>query len=187
VLLAERVWGWVNHDTLGGKCEHEGAGVNYEQKRHTIESLLDHWEDFVLPNVGGITKLSDGEGLGLVFASGMGRYPSVVELDRCLGVLRVKVPQHFKHLRGFYSSEWRVVEEATKIRSASGKMVDAVVRKRRRVVPGWVTWRLVDHGLDMVVALWDSGVVLELPPALNRRLRETMNPETGEPAWTEAA
>lgn len=147
--------------------------MDYKTKRTIIEGLLDHWEDFTLPSVGG-NVWGTGEGIGIVFTSGMGSYPSVVELDRCLGVLRVKVPNHFKHLRGHYSSEWRTADMVAKIASPSNprKMIETTVRRRVRVVPGWVTWRIVDHALDMLVALWDPGVVLELPPALNRKLRE---------------
>ena len=149
----------------------KGRKVTYAEKRKTIEQLLDHWEDFILPSVG-VTPSAGEEGTGILFASGMGSYPSVRELDRCLGVLAAKLPNHFRHLRGFYASEWRTTDVASKIRAANGKMVDAVVRQRVRVVPGWVTWRIVDRGLDVVVALWDPLVVLELPPALRRKLRE---------------
>lgn len=145
--------------------------MNHNDKRAIIEQLLDHWQDFVLPNVGGV-KGDGQEGIGIVFASGMGSYPSVRELDRILGVLERTVPNHFKHLRGFYGSEWRTADVATKIRAANGKLVDGVARKRMRVVPGWVLLRMVDRALDMLCALWDHGVVLELPPALNRKLRE---------------
>lgn len=158
--------------------------MTYEQKRAVIESLLDHWQDFILPSVG-VAK-GDGEGLGILFGSSMASYPSVVELNRCLAVLEAKLPNHFNHLKGWYAAEWRTVDAAAKKRDAHGRMVPTVIRQRERVVPGWVTWRLVDRALDMVVALWGSTVVLELPPALNRKLRETVS-ESGEPAWTEAA
>lgn len=155
----------------------EGANrMTYGEKRKTIETLMDHLEDYVLPSVG-VAPAGGVEGTGILFASGMGSYPSVKELDRILGQLKATVPNHYAHLRGFYSAEWRTTTRPGKIRSAQGKMVVVDTRVRERVVPSWVVWRIVDHALDMLVALWDYGVVLELPPALNRKLREFVDGE----------
>ena len=144
--------------------------LDYQERRRILEKLLDHWHDFVLPSPSG--QSAADEPLGFAFTSGMANHPSVRELDRCLGVLRDKMPGHYAHVCAWYASEWRTTEKPVKKRNAAGKMVDDIARVRVRVVPKWVVWRMVDRGLDIILALWGQETVLEEPPALVRKLRE---------------
>lgn len=150
--------------------------MNYQQKRALIEQLMDHWEDFYLPSPSGVST-GDGESLGVAFVSGMSRYPSVAELGRCLGLCKRMAPRHYAHLVGFYRAEWRTVTRLQKRRTQSGKTAEEPTRVRERIVPRWVEEKLVDRALDFLVGVWDFAVVLELPPALNRKLREMTDHE----------
>lgn len=166
--------------------------MEYKQKRQMIEQLLDHWEDFYLPSPSGVSS-GDGESLGMAFVSGMSRYPSVVELARCLELTRRMAPRHYAHLIGFYRAEWKTKTLTKRVRDAAGDYVSKPIlsrvhqedgtwelvpsRVRERVVPRWVEEKLVDRALDFLVGVWDFKVVLELPPALNRKLREMTDHE----------
>jgi hypothetical protein len=159
----------------------KGADVEYKQKRQTIEGLMDHLEDFFEVGVG---TAGSGDGDGVARISSMASYPSVVELVRCLELCRRMAKGHYDHLVGFYRSEWRTVTIMERRRNQSGKTSLEPSRQRERVVPRWVNERMVDRALDFLVGVWDHDVVLELPPALTRKLRPLAS-EEGEPGWTE--
>lgn len=82
----------------------------------------------------------------------MARHPSVVELGRCLGALSGACPNHYRHLRGFYASTWRVVRQP-KTRIVKGRTVRLEANpskpedwdyERQRIVPSWVLRRMVE-------------------------------------------
>ena len=167
--------------------------MTYQEKRRLVEQLLDHWRDYFDPASNGQPSHGDGEPLGIALLSSMARHPSVVELSRILELCRRMAPGHYKHLAGWYGAEWRVVRALetdsrgrTKLHPVTGRPLtdpDPKKMRRERVVPSWVVWRMVDRALDFVCCAWDSGVPLELPLALNRKLR----PLADADGWTEAA
>lgn len=143
---------------------------------------MDHWEDFFEFGVG---TAGTGEGDGVARVSSMASYPSVVELVRCVELCKRMAENHYKHLIGFYRSEWRTVTKMERRLAQSGKSSLEPTRGRERVVPGWVNERMVDRALDFLVGVWNMGVTLELPPALVRKLRPLAADEEGERGWTE--
>lgn len=152
--------------------------MDYTQKRATLEALLDHWEDFFAYDESGAVRgreLDPDRPMpkNWTLMSSMSRYPSVVELVRVVAQLQRMCRGHYRHLAAYYGSEWRTVDRPVRRRGANGKLVDDIARARERVVAPWVVWGMVDRALDFLVGTWDFGVALELPPALNRKLRET--------------
>lgn len=173
-------------------------------------NLLDHWRDFFdeLASSGQSVPAEPSKPMpdDWTLFSAMSRYPSVVELRRCVEVLErlgsrhggqdgAKIPVHHRHLLAYTAyAEWRTVDRPVKRRDARGRWVDDIERVRERVVPPWVSVRIVESAVDMILGLWrrprqdcegcydgKSGwhveacgvhARLELPPALRLKLRE---------------
>lgn len=138
--------------------------------------LLDHLEDCLGPG-GAAGNHTNGEPLGFALTSSMADHPSVIELCRCLDVLRAKVPRHHLHLRIYFGSGWRVVWEpkrsgngktVMRIDEVTGRRVPDTVPRRVRAIPAWLAAerkdretgepRLVAHAIDMVSALFRGEV-----------------------------
>lgn len=115
-------------------------------RRERIEVLLDHWPDFFETAVrdGG----SSGDG-GVFLLPGMSRHPSVVELGRALGALRVVAPNKSAHLFAFYSSPFRNVDRKRRVMS-KGRFHLVEERVRERVPPPWVRLQKVRDALALV-------------------------------------
>jgi hypothetical protein len=158
-----------------------------DERRRVLVELLDHWRDFFDEQAdSGTAPVEEGRELSMDWSlfSSMGRWPSVVELRRCVEMCARMGPSHYRHLVAATAKvEWRLVDKPVKRRNAHGKLVDDVERVRERVVPRWVSSRMVDRALDFVLGVWDQAVPLELPPPLVLKLR----PLADADGWTEAA
>lgn len=114
-------------------------------KRDKIAYLLDHWDDIFNPPLASMNPVRGRGGDGLL--PGMSRHHSVVELVRCLEVLRLEAPVQHAHLKAFHCAEWRTVKRPHlvihkgKLRAIAnprpGREEDWD-RTRERIVPGWV-------------------------------------------------
>lgn len=155
-----------------------------QERRAKIVELLDHWPEFFEPASSGTTATStDGGGLPLL--SSMAQHPSVVELGRCLVVLRAKVPRHYRHLFGYFDAPWRTTDQPVKRKTVGGRAVIETQRVRVRVVPAWVEARMVDRSVDMLGGLWNVREAGE--PELPRPLLAKLRPLSDSDGWTEAA
>jgi hypothetical protein len=156
-------------------------------RRTTITTLLDHWNDFHFE------RSDDGGSNGddpdremdpeWTLFSRMSKHPSVAELRLCLALCARMGPRHYKHLAGFYRSEWRNVDRLVKRRDHRGRMVNDTQRVRERVLPSWIERPLVEHAIDFLLGVWNLDVPLELPKPLQQKLR----PLADSDGWTEAA
>jgi hypothetical protein len=125
-------------------------------KRARVVVLLEHWEDFWLPPAGG-----GGSGSGSSPHLGaMARHPSVVELVRCLAVLKREQPRLHDHVKAFYGAEWRVRVRAGTRKRPRGKVERVVLRDRVRVVPGWVAPGYVRAGEARLAELFVGPVFI---------------------------
>lgn len=176
-----------------------GQSMTVQEKREKIINLLDHWEDFFDQSYSE-SSLTGEEGIGMSFVSSMSRYPSVVELQRCMGLCRKMARGHYNHLAGTFGAEWRTVTRPVQRRDALGRTVTEPGRVRERVLPTWLAKEVLERGctergcgcglsrmtcraVDFVAGCWDVKVALELPPALTRKLRALSDSD----GWTEAA
>lgn len=106
-------------------------------KHERLVYLLDQWEVIFDPSVTS-PQGSPGDGSGIGLMPRMSRHPSVRELGRCLGVLRVGAPVQYSHLMAHHLAEWRVRVDHVRVRRAGGKFELVETRTRERMVPGWV-------------------------------------------------
>ena len=158
------------------------------ERRATLVELLDHWHDFFdEPSPEG----SGGDGdpnkpmpADWTLFSSQARWPSVREMRRLLDLLGVLGKGHQAHLVAYtVNVSWRTTDGIVKVKNAHGKWVLKEQRVRQRVVPRWVSMRIVERSLDFMLGQWDQAVPLELPPCLTMRLR----PLADSDGWTEAA
>jgi hypothetical protein len=164
--------------------------VTPQQRRATIITLLDHWQDFFDTVSGRPTTVASDEGGGLPLLSSMSSHRSVVELGRCLADLRRVGPRHYAHLRGFYDAEWRITQQPVRRKTIGGGRVIVETKPvRARIVPSWVDVGLAERAVDVLAGLFHG--TPEVPIALLRgmtgELREYVDPVSGEHGWTEAA
>jgi hypothetical protein len=138
-------------------------------RRVRICYLLDHWDDIFSPPVGGE---GTGGGDGTAHLSPMVRHRSVLELQRCLVILKAEAPRQHDHLKAFYTAEWRTVRTA-KFHSLRGKWRQIANprsdheedwdRRRERIVPGWVKLDKVRRGERRLCELFQGVVFLPEP------------------------
>lgn len=138
-------------------------------KRERIEFLLEHWTDFFDPD-GTMSErgaVSGSEG-GIPLLPKMSRQRSVVELGRALGEVHARWPNHFKHLNAFYLAPWRTTRQP-KVKSHKGRTVRLRADpsrdldwdyKRVRIVPPWVSSRMVCLGVDGVTFVFVGEVYI---------------------------
>ena len=100
-------------------------------KRCRIVFLLGHRVDFFDP-AGTSPFGSPGDGSGVALLPLMSRHPSVVELERCLLVLRGEAPVQHSHLLAFHGAEWRIRrwQESRKRRNGKLEVVERARRER---------------------------------------------------------
>lgn len=149
--------------------------MTYEQKRETLEQLLDHWADYWEQASSGTLGKDDPDRpmpTNWTLLSSMSLHPSVVELVRCVELCRRMAPGHYRHLAGFYGAEWKNANGTRPGKTRSGKKTTVQCRVRVRVVPSWVNARMVDRSLDFVLGVWSGSVRLELPRALEAEMRQ---------------
>lgn len=117
--------------------------------------MLDHRNDFYDPDGATSATGIDRGAAGVALLPKMSRHPSVVELERCISLLRATAKNHCAHMLAFYGCEWRTVW--VPVKTGNGKWVvnadgsRQTRPERRRVVPGWVLVRMVERGVDFVV------------------------------------
>ena len=127
-------------------------------RRERVELLLEHWVDFFETS-----SRDDGpEGQGGVYLlPGMSRHPSVVELGRCIGVLRGRAPVATAHLMAFYTAPFKVKWSRRKVMGPQGRLVlSEPVAERVRLVPSWVRRRKVSRSVDLLCELFVGDVFL---------------------------
>ena len=127
-----------------------------DTKRRRLVYLLDHWPDIFDPDHGRGGN-GDGPGIGPCMPR-MSRHPSVVELARCLELLRVEAPSQFGHLVGYYGAEWRIREDEVRRRRKGGKQETVRVRQRVRLVPRWVRLENVRRGEEFLASVFRGPV-----------------------------
>ncbi len=113
-------------------------------RRQRIVFLLEH-----LPDVCGLsstgTGQGDGDGPGFPLLTSMADHPSVIELGRCLRLLRRMCPNHARYLDAYYGAAW-YVERTPKTVTKRGRRVrvlepdgtQAYTLTRKRGLPGWL-------------------------------------------------
>lgn len=158
------------------------------ERRHVLTELLDNWRNFFdEPAASGLVVVDDQTretSADWSLFSTMQRWPSVVEMRRCVELMARMAPGHYRHLMAYTAYvEWRLVDRPVKRMNAHRKLVDDVERVRARIVPSWILLQMVERALDFVLGVWSREVPLELPPALVRKLR----PLADSDGWTEAA
>lgn len=156
-------------------------------KRERIVYVLDHWDDIFNPPLASTNPIRGRGGNG--FLPGMSRHASVVELVRCLEVLRLEAPTQYAHLMASHRAEWRI--KRVPRRSKGGKAVlrrDGVNRLvqetrpvRERLVPAWVDTgkvyraqsRLVDlfRGACRLPEEFEDALTLSAEEIAEKRLR----------------
>lgn len=151
-------------------------------KRDKIVYLLDHWDDLFDPNVTS-PQGSPGDGSGVGLMPAMCHHPSVRELERCLGLLRVSAPVQFSHLMATHTAEWRIRVDLVRVRRERGLTELVERRVRERLVPRWVDAGKVARGHRSLVEafrgspsipddLWDA-LTLSAAEAEAKRKRRT--------------
>jgi hypothetical protein len=136
-------------------------------KRDRIVYLLDHWDDIFSPPVS-IGLFSAGGSSGSPHLSGMARHSSVVELVRCLAVLKLEEPRWHDHVKLFHCAEWKIRTWSTVVRRKGGKRETVVHRDRARRPPADVRMDWVRLGEDRLAELFvgDVSIPTELWEAL---------------------
>lgn len=137
-------------------------------KRDRIVYLLDHWDEIFDPNV--TSPLGSPSSGGVQLMPLMSRHPSVVELARCLVVLRRVAPRQHDHLKAYYLAEWRIRTDVVRKKRRGGKFETTELRRRERVVPRWVRLEKVRRGEGVLVEAFSGEVFIpsELWDALTR-------------------
>jgi hypothetical protein len=125
-------------------------------KREKIVYLLDHWVDIWDPDAASQRGSSGGGGVHLLGL--MSRHPSVVELDRCLRVLKVERKLWHDHVKAFHCAEWGVRTRVSRRRRKGGKSEVVVLRDRVRRQPSWVKMGYVNSGVFRLEELFQGPV-----------------------------
>ena len=140
------------------------AGRDRATRIRRIVTLLEAWQDLHLPdaNDGGA-----GDGGGWITPR-IARHPSVLELGRCLELLRYIAPGHFMHLAAFFAAERRQIrrwvpsrDREGRIRRVHGRVVlELGPWELERLVLPWVELELVERGVRFLEAVFDGPVFL---------------------------
>lgn len=127
-------------------------------KHAKIVHLLDHWDDIYAPAL--TTNGGTGNG-GMALLPLMSRHASVVELARCLDVLRTVAPVQHAHLKAFHCAEWRTHRwTEQKKHKRSGKWERVERSERQQLVPGWVRREKVRRAEERLVAMFRGPVFI---------------------------
>jgi hypothetical protein len=109
--------------------------------------LLDHWVDIFDP---GSPNGVRGSGWETPHLPEMAHEPSVVELDRTLGVLYVVEKGNYQHLKAHHTAEWRITAVWREFKLPSGRKEKLKVRERQRLAPAWLDYGRVRAGHEFV-------------------------------------
>ncbi len=117
-------------------------------KRERVEFLLAHYNDFWAT-----LSVSDvsGSGEGITGFPRMHSHPSVVELERCLGLLYEHAPCQYRHVKAFYTCETRTVDVPVRRKAKKGH-VTVLQRQSQPLVPSWVSQAKVRSGVGFVTS-----------------------------------
>jgi len=131
-------------------------------KREKLCYLLDHWDEIHDPNA--VSSVgSPGDGTSTPQLGPMSRSASVVELVRCLAVLRGEAPSQSAHLMALHCAEWRVKRWSESKRRKGGKLETVARAERERIVPRWVDMGKVRRAEDRLVVLFRGPVSIPEP------------------------
>lgn len=131
-----------------------------QSKRDKIVYLLDHWDDIYGPPVSGYGRSTGTDSAHL---SPMSRHPSVLELVRCLAVLKVEHKLWHDHLKAFHGAEWSIHVRYSTKRRKGGKSEQVVLRDRVRRPPQWVKAGYVRSGEFRLEELFVGDVSIPEP------------------------
>lgn len=126
-------------------------------KRCKLLCLLGHWDDIYAPAL--TTNGGTGNG-GMALLPLMSRHASVVELARCLDVLRQVAPVQHAHLKAFHCAEWRTHRWTETKRRKGGKLERVERSERQQLVPGWVRREKVRRAEERLVAMFRGPVFI---------------------------
>jgi hypothetical protein len=144
-------------------------------KLDKIRYLLDQW-DAIWDWTGAALKDSgDGSGgRGTVPLPLMASHPSVVELGRCIGLLRGAAPGDCRHLMAFHTAEWRIAQKWAPRQLRSRKLELVEIRERERIVPRWLDMGRVDRAERWLVEHFRGEVFIpkDLWDALTKPIHE---------------
>lgn len=125
-------------------------------KRDKIVYLLDHWDEIHDPDAAS-PQGRPGGGSNTPHLAYMASHVSVVELGRCLVVLKAASPVQHSHLMAFHGAEWRQAR-TPKRTTVKGKLgwisnprsnhAEDWDHRRERLVPGWVRLEKVRRAQD---------------------------------------
>jgi hypothetical protein len=140
-------------------------------RRERIVFLLEHLHDCCGPSSSATHSGGLGDGPGFVLTSTMAEHPSVVELVRCLELMRRTVPRHAAAVVEWYACQWYVDHvpvtakrrgRLVRLRDSDGRLATKPVRVPAR--PAWLRRqpldrqtgepRMVSRGVDMLAGLY---------------------------------
>lgn len=129
-------------------------------KRDKLCYLLDHWDDIHSPPASGHGGSS---GSSTPHLSPMSKHPSVVELGRCLRLLKAENKLHHDHVKAFHGAEWGISVRRSTRKRKGGKSEQIVIRDRVRRPPQWVKAGYVRLGEFRLEELFVGAVSIPEP------------------------
>lgn len=155
-----------------------------QSKRDKIVYLLDHWDEIHSPPASGYGGSS---GSSTPHLSPMSKHSSVVELERCLAVLKSENKLHHDHLKAFYGAEWGINVRRSSRKRKGGKSEQVVLRDRVRRPPQWVKSGYVRSGVFRLEELFVGAVSIPEPLYLaltlsSAEIAELKRKRRGKPA-----
>lgn len=131
-----------------------------QSKRDKIVYLLDHWDDIFSPPVSGYGRSTGDDSPHL---SPMSKHASVVELARCLAVLKLEHKLWHDHVKAFHGAEWSIHVRRSTRKRKGGKSEQVVLRDRVRRPPQWVKAGYVRSGVFRLEELFRGAVSIPEP------------------------
>lgn len=101
-------------------------------RRERIVFLLDHLADCCGPGGSGAGPGDSDGTIGFALTSSMADHPSVIELGRCLELLRRMAPAHARDLEAYFGCGWHV-ERVPKTQQRKGRLVTVMNADGRAV------------------------------------------------------
>lgn len=121
--------------------------------------LLDHWDDIHDPNSASPAG-RPGSGTNTPHLAAMSRHPSVVELTRCLRVLKLENKLQHDHLKAYHGAEWKIRTRLSTRKRKGGKLETITLRDRVKRPPAWVAMGYVRAGEFRLVELFVGPVFI---------------------------
>jgi len=131
---------------------------DFATKADRIRFLLEHWADTYEiesePGASGDTT----QGVSLM--PRMYHHPSVKELRRAIGEVRLSAPADAAHMMAFYTAEWRNTTQTVRRRRKKGGVELVQMRVRERVLPRWIVSARVQAGVSAVTEAFRGEVFI---------------------------